>query len=114
LSEVIINLSLLHDSPITAFAVHSTVCGSGSGSFLRLKDDVEEQAEALVVHMVSPRLVIILTHSLPQLQMQSLDVLTGKRMMLADDAAWEDNGRIIEDSDSESEAQDDSSTASDF
>ncbi|KAI7769497.1 hypothetical protein LZL87_011381 [Fusarium oxysporum] len=49
----------------------------------------------------------ILTHTLPQFDTRSLDVLTGKTMKLDDDAAWEDDGKTIqEDSEPESELLD--------
>lgn len=65
--------------------------------------------------MATPKTIIILTHSLPQLKMQSLEVLTGRRMVLAADMAREDDGKTVEyDSDSESEILDDGfSTSSD-
>lgn len=115
LSEVLINLSLSNESPMTTSAAHSTRCGPTSEGFLRLKADIEDQAEVLAAHMMSPKFVRILTHSLPQLEMRSLDVLTGKCMKLADDMAWEDDGKTVEDvSDSESEILDDGfSTSSD-
>jgi len=115
LSEVLINLSLSNESPMTTSAAHSTRCGSTGGGFLKLKADIEDQAEALAAHMASPKIIRILTHSLPQLEMRSLDVLTGKCMILADDMAWEDDGKTVEDdSDLESEILDDGfSTSSD-
>ena len=115
LSEVLINLSLSNESPMTTSAAHSTRCGSTGGGFLKLKADIEDQAEALAAHMASPKIIRILTHSLPQLKMRSLDVLTGKCMILADDMAWEDDGKTVEDdSDLESEILDDGfSTSSD-
>ncbi|KAF2462814.1 uncharacterized protein BDR25DRAFT_122562 [Lindgomyces ingoldianus] len=115
LSEVLINLSLSNESPMTTSAAHSTRCGPTGGGFLKLKADIEDQAEALAAHMVSPKIIRILTHTLPQLEMRSLDVLTGKCMKLADDMAWEDDGGTVQDdSDLESEILgDDFSTPSD-
>lgn len=115
LSEVLVNLSLSNESSMITSATHSTPCGSKSGRFLKLKADIEDQAEALIPHMVSPKIIRILTHSLPQLEMRSLDVLTGKCMKLADDMDWEDDGKTVDDmSDSESEILDDGfSTSSD-
>jgi len=114
LTEVLINLSLSNESPTITSATHSLRCGSTAGGLLGLKADIEEQAQALAVHMAYPRIIRILTHSLPQLEMQSLDVLTGRRMILADGMAWENDGKNVEVLDSESDAQDDSfSTSSD-
>lgn len=115
LSEVLINLSLSNESPMITSAAHTTQCGSTGGGFLKLKADIEAQAEALATLMKSPKIIRILSHSLPRLEMWSLDVLTGRRMILADDMAWEDDGKTVEDdSDSESEILDDGfSTSSD-
>ncbi|KAF2274863.1 uncharacterized protein EI97DRAFT_443735 [Westerdykella ornata] len=108
-------LSLSNESPLTTSATHSSACWPTEGGFLKLKADIEDQAKAFVAHMASPRFIRILTHTLPQLEMRSFDVLTGKCMRLADNMAWEDDGEIIEeDSDSESEILDDGfSTSSD-
>ncbi|KAI0003583.1 hypothetical protein F4779DRAFT_601457 [Xylariaceae sp. FL0662B] len=107
LSEVLINLSLSNESPMTTSAAHSIRCGSTGGGFYQLKEDIEKQAEALATRMVSPKTIRILTHSLPQIEMQSLDILTGKCMILTNDKAWEDDGKTVEDdSDSESEILD--------
>lgn len=71
-----------------------------------LQEDIEAQANALVTQMLAPSVVRILTHTYPKLEMQSLDVLTGKRMLLADDSAWDANGEVIEDKvESESELE---------
>ncbi|XDG04573.1 hypothetical protein ABKA04_004188 [Annulohypoxylon sp. FPYF3050] len=114
-SEVLINLSLSTKSSMTTSAAHSTRCGSTGGGFLQLKADIEDQAKALAARMASPKTIRILTHSFPHTEMQSLDVLTGKNMTLADDMEWEDDGKTVEDvSDLESEISDDSfSTSSD-
>ena len=50
----------------------------------------------------------ILTHSLPQVETQSLNVLTGKTMILDDDIAWDEDGKTVkDDSEPESEILDD-------
>lgn len=115
LSEVLINLSLSNESPTTTWAAHSKQCGSTVPGILSLQAAIKDQAEALAARMDSPKLIRILTHSLPQIEMLSLDILTGKRMVLADKMGWEDDGKTIKDvSDSESEILDDDfSTSSD-
>ncbi|KAI1441524.1 hypothetical protein F5Y02DRAFT_294216 [Annulohypoxylon stygium] len=115
LSEVLINLSLSEKSPMTTAAAHSTRCGSTGGGFLQLKADIEDQAKALAARMASPKTIRILTHSFPHIETQSLDVLTGKNMTLADNMEWEDDGETVEDHlDLESEISDDGfSTSSD-
>ena len=108
LSVVVINLSLNTNLPGITSAAHSKRCGSQGGGLLQLKAEIQEQAEALATRMASPKIVRILTHSLPQFETQSLDVLTGKTMMLDDDMAWDEDGKTVkDDSEPESELLDD-------
>lgn len=108
LSEVVINLSLATNLPGVTSATHSKRCGSQGGGLLQLKADIQEQAEALATRTASLRIMRILTHSLPQFETQSLDVLTGKTMILDDNMAWEEDGKTVEeDSEPESELLDD-------
>lgn len=108
LSEVVINLSLMTDVAETTSASHSQRCKPQDAGLPALKADIREQAEALASRMACPKLIRILTHSLPQFELQSLDVLTGKTMILDDDMAWNDDGKMIEEeSGSESELSDD-------
>ncbi|KAK2593175.1 hypothetical protein QQS21_009104 [Conoideocrella luteorostrata] len=107
LSAVVVNLSLAMNIPGRTSAAHSKRCGSQGVGFLQLKEDMREQAEALASQMVSPKTVRVLTHSLPQFETQSLDVLTGKTMILTDDMAWDEDGKIVEEhSASESDLSD--------
>jgi hypothetical protein len=112
LSAVVINLSLVTNLPGITSAAHSKRCGSGSrggggGGLIQLKADMQEQAEALATRMASPKIMRILTHSLLQFDTQSLDVLTGKLMMLDDAVAWDEDGKTVqEDSEPESELLD--------
>lgn len=87
LREVIINLGLSNGSMMTTPETHSTQCSSTCVGFLKLKADTEEQGEALAAHMKSPKIIRILAHSIPQLEIRSLDILTGKCMVLADGMA---------------------------
>ncbi|KAI1354341.1 hypothetical protein F5Y01DRAFT_13945 [Xylaria sp. FL0043] len=103
LSVVAINLSqpATHSRP---YEMPSLTCGYGAGRLLQLKADLREQAEALITRMAHPRIIRILSLSLPLLEMQSLDVLTGKTMVLDDNMAWDEDGRELqEDSEPESE-----------
>ncbi|QPH16402.1 hypothetical protein C2857_001036 [Epichloe festucae Fl1] len=107
LSRVAINLSLIPNLPGITSAAHSKRCGSQGGGVVQLKADILEQAEVLANQMTSSKTVRILTHSLPQLEIQSLDVLTGRTMVLDDDTAWDGDGKlVVEDSESESELSD--------
>lgn len=95
-STVVVNLSLdLNLGGITS-ASHSRQCGPLSWGFLQLKADMREQAEALAARMASPKTVRILTHSYPNFRRQSLDVLTGKTMILEGDVAWDEDGETVE------------------
>ncbi|KAG6198231.1 hypothetical protein E4U35_007145 [Claviceps purpurea] len=111
LRGVVINLSLKMDVPGITSAAHSKRCGPIGGGFLQLKADMQEQAEVLGARMASPKLIRILTHTLVQLEIQSLDVLNGKRMILEDNMQWDEDGKTVEeDSHTESDFSDESST----
>lgn len=108
LNAVVINLSLTTNLPGITSASHSKRCGSRGGGLLQLRADMQKQAESLATRMASPKAMRILTHSLPQFETQSLDVLTGKTMMLDDGVAWDADGKTVqEDSEPESELLDD-------
>ncbi len=105
LREVVLNLSLLEDAPGITAASHSRCCLPDTG-VVKLMEDLHIQAQDLARQMVSPKTVRILKHALPTFKMQSLDVLTGKTMTLEDNAAWNADGHVDEDSDPESEISD--------
>ncbi|KAI1362773.1 hypothetical protein F5Y08DRAFT_329846 [Xylaria arbuscula] len=108
LREVVINLSLTSNLAGITSAAHSKRCGSREGGLLQLRDDMLVQADVLATRMSSPKIMRILTHSLPQFEKHSLDVLTGKTMILDDDMGWDEDGKTIkDDSDPESELLDD-------
>lgn len=108
LNEVLINLSLSNESPLITSAVHATCCSFSPREFLQLKADVEKQAQVLVAQMAAPKIVRILTHALPSIEMRAFDVLTGRNVALSEGAEWDDDGEAIEDdlSDEESEISD--------
>ncbi|KAF5550149.1 hypothetical protein FPHYL_9471 [Fusarium phyllophilum] len=107
LGTVIINFVLLTDQLSMMAATHSKPCDSHGGGLIQLRVDIQEQAEALVTRMVSPKTMRILTQTLPQFDTMSLDVLTGKIMKLGDGAAWDEDGKTVqEDSEPESEISD--------
>ncbi|KAI1108435.1 hypothetical protein F5Y14DRAFT_84266 [Nemania sp. NC0429] len=115
LSNVVINLSLMTNQPGITFAAHSKRCGSLAGGLLQLEADIQEQAQELATRMESPKIMRVLTHSLPRFQTRSFDVLTGKIMTLDDDMAWDEDGETVpEEPGSDSDLiDDDSSTFSD-
>lgn len=98
LNRLIVNLSLKMDLPGITSAAHSKRCGPPSeGGFLQLKAEMQEQAETLGAKMASPKHIRILTHTFPQLETHSLDVLSGGTMLLEDRMRWDDDGNIVED-----------------
>ncbi|PNP61279.1 hypothetical protein FNYG_13965 [Fusarium nygamai] len=106
LSTVAINLCLPPDQPSILPWDHSAPCEYLAGGLTQLRADIQEQAEVLVTRMESPKTIRILTHTFPQLDTRSLDVLTSKTMKLEDDAAWDEDGETVAETvheDSESE-----------
>jgi hypothetical protein len=105
LNEVLVNLSLSNESPLTTSAAHATCCGSSPGGFLQLKADMEKQAQALVAQMAAPKIVRVLTHALPSIEMRAFDVLTGRNVTLSEGAEWDDDGEAIKDEVSDEESE---------
>jgi hypothetical protein len=96
LAELIVNLSLYGDSSTDNPIAFSKQCGTlGHGGLLQLRRDMEERMSLLVSRMSYPKFARILSHSFPDPRMQSWDALTGRRMILRDGAAWDDDGRTI-------------------
>ena len=104
-----VNLSLYGDSP-----TDTSIAVSTGGGLLQLRRDMEERTSLLVARMSYPKVARILSHSFPALQMQSWDALTGRRMILRDGAAWDDDGRTEETggSDQETDPSDNESSTS--
>ena len=110
LEEVIINLDLSEGPEITTVPPHSSTCISPATTFLEMKTDLEAQAKILAAKMASPKLFRILSHSVPRFELLSLDILTGKTMLLTEDIhehkPWDADGATITDeSDAESESE---------
>lgn len=102
LSEVIINLSLSYVSRMATTKIRSAFCNLAHHDVLPgrqtngLKRAMETQAEALVPMMASPKVFRILSHELSaRLSPLSFDVLTGRRMRLTEQMAWEEDGEIV-------------------
>jgi hypothetical protein len=108
LNEVLINLSLSAEDPLTTAVAHATRCGSAAGGFLQLKADMEKQAEVLTAQMAAPKMVRILTHALPSFKLRAFDASTGRYVALNEDAEWDEDGEVIEEEvpDDESEISD--------
>jgi hypothetical protein len=120
LNEVLVNLSLSRESPLTRSAIHARRCGPSSrGGSLHLIADMEQQAALLTTQMAAPKMARALTHvpTIPEVEMRAFDILTLKTFRLAADADWDDEGEVIEDKvssdDEESEISSLSSDADD-
>ncbi|KAK5636770.1 hypothetical protein RRF57_012482 [Xylaria bambusicola] len=96
LHTAVVNMSLNFSPSGFIFNSHSKRCPSGEGNLLQLKTDMQEQAEVLASRMSSPRIVRILTRDNPACEMLSLDILTGKTMVLRYDAPWDAGGEFVE------------------
>ncbi|KAF2234929.1 hypothetical protein EV356DRAFT_428114, partial [Viridothelium virens] len=110
LSEVIINLDLSEGPEIATAPPHSLSCNALDLNFLEMKTGLETQAKILAANMESPKIFRILSHSIPKFELLSVDVLTGKHMLLTEDIyehkPWDADGATITDnSDAESESE---------
>lgn len=104
LSEVVINLRLTEHLPSFTTEGEPDRCGSQGGGFPQLKADLCAQAEALATQMAFPKVMRILTRLTPQFETESLDILTGKTVVLDDAIAWDEDIKTVEEaSDTESE-----------
>ncbi|KAF2692223.1 hypothetical protein K458DRAFT_382053 [Lentithecium fluviatile CBS 122367] len=111
LCEMIVNLSITHDSPNEPSATHDARCFSGGT--LQLKAETEEKVQLLALQMAAPTMVRILTHQSPTketIELRAFDALTCKTSKMVKDLAWDaDDEVIVEDSevsDAESEIPD--------
>lgn len=102
LSVLVIDLCLALRHPGETAGSTSKRCGSEPGGLLQLEADLRERAEALAARMASPKTINIITFLHSRKQVYSLDVLTGKTVVLDSYTAWGDDGRTVEE-DSESE-----------
>ncbi|KAH4902994.1 hypothetical protein HBI56_121510 [Parastagonospora nodorum] len=97
--------AFLSASNLTTLAAHATCCGSSPGGFLQLKADMEKQEQVLVAQMAAPKIVRILTHALPSIEVRAFDVLTGRNVTLIEGAEWDDDGEANEDEVSDEESK---------
>lgn len=115
LEEVIINLSLSDICGSDTSYRYPSRCGVIPGdNFLRLKADMESHAREFVLALNNPRLVRILWHTFPGLDLHSFDVLTERRMILAPGAPWNADGEEIEDRVVEQDLFESDSSSEDF
>ncbi len=96
LSELVINLSLNENLPgITAVTsvARSARCDLHRGACIEMFADLHEQAEALATQMAFPKVMRIVWLSLPSFETRSLEVLTGKIMILDNGMTWDEVGK---------------------
>ncbi|KAK2599070.1 hypothetical protein QQS21_005476 [Conoideocrella luteorostrata] len=97
LEDVVINLSLSETSDSDTSYRYSSRCRCvPTDSFNQLKADMESRARELVHIMKNPRIVRIVSHTYPDLEMRSFDALTGRRMVLASAVPWDADGEEVE------------------
>jgi hypothetical protein len=65
-------------------------------SFPQLKLNVEGQARRLAIQLDKPRMIRVLSHTFPALQVYAYDAVVDQRILLASDAAWGAGGEIAE------------------
>ncbi|POR36098.1 Uncharacterized protein TPAR_03716 [Tolypocladium paradoxum] len=120
LEDLIVNLSLSETSSSDTSYRYPICCRLGPVSlrkgFPRLQADMELKARELVRVMKNPRIVRVVSHTFPSLEMRSFDALTGRRMRLPPAAAWDADGEEVEEESVQDQTgifdSDDSSTTS--
>lgn len=96
LKEVIVNLSLSELSDISTSYRHSRSCQSPSGSStLQLREAMERQATMLAARLCKPRMVRVISHTPPSLDMIAFDAITGKRTQLKSNVGWDAEGEVV-------------------
>jgi hypothetical protein len=83
-------------------------------SFPQLKADMESHVRELVLKMKNPRIVRIVSHTFPGLDMHSFDALTGRQMLLAPAAPWDADGEEVEERATEEDLFDSDSSSADY
>lgn len=96
LRELIVNLSLSELSDTSTSYRHSRSCQSPSGSgTLQLKEAMERQATTLSARLCNPRMVRVISHTLPSLDIIAYDAITGKRIHLKNNVEWDAEGEVV-------------------
>lgn len=94
LEEVIINLSLSEMTPVEAAYRYPARCNS-QRNFTHLIAALEERASLLAERMRTVKMVRLISHSLPSMQICAFDALTGRRMRLKSLQEWDADGEDI-------------------
>lgn len=94
LEEVIINLSLSEMTPVEAAYRYPARCNS-QRNFTHLLAALEERAALLAERMRTVKMVRLISHSLPSMQICAFDALTGRRMRLKSLQEWDADGEDI-------------------
>ncbi|KAI5859872.1 hypothetical protein GGS23DRAFT_265006 [Durotheca rogersii] len=97
LEDVVVNLSLSEMSDSDTSYRYPSRCGhTYGGGFPQLKADMEAKAKDLAGRMRNPRIIRVVSHTLPGLKMHSFDALTGRRMLLPSATPWDADGEELE------------------
>ncbi|KAK5998447.1 hypothetical protein PT974_00826 [Cladobotryum mycophilum] len=97
LEDLIINLSLIEPaSPDTTFHYPKWCNPLPGSSFRQFKADMESRARELVPALKNPRIVRIVSHTVPGRAIHSFDALTGRRMLLKSDEPWDADGEDLD------------------
>jgi hypothetical protein len=95
LNDMVINLSLSNESPFITSATHSMACGGSGPVTFTPKGAFHWRAEAVALSVASPKKFRLVSHTLPNAVIQSLDLLTGDLYTLKDGAEWDGDGEIV-------------------
>lgn len=96
LTDVAVKLSYSNQLPGHTHNMFSEPCWFTDSTTDSLRVDVETQARELAGQMaVRPKTLRVLRHIRLPVELQSLDVLTGKRMIVSDDMAWDEDGETV-------------------
>lgn len=108
LEDVVINMSISDPTGAdTSYRYPSRCQDTIYDSFSDLERHMEKTAQDLVLRMSNPRVVRLITHTFPGLELLSFDAMTGRRMKLAPDAPWDADGEEIEEAAEDHDATDD-------
>jgi hypothetical protein len=98
LEEVIVNLSISQIGHASTSYGYSNRCGDLFRiAFGQFKDAMEAQATALAARLRQPRMVRVITHVFPSLDIYAFDALTGKRVRLENNIEWDAEGVAVDD-----------------
>ncbi|KAK4144483.1 uncharacterized protein C8A04DRAFT_11409 [Dichotomopilus funicola] len=97
LEEVIINMSIFryHDDDIIA-SRFSKSCGAAVRAVTSLRIALETQAVTLAARIPNPRMVRIISHKGPFLEVYAFDAITKTRLQLENNLEWDADGELLD------------------